>query len=224
MGSQIMKQTLIIILLLSVISCENSTEPIDVTIVNQNWSKRNLDVITFRNGDTILRANSLNEWNAAYDSERPAYCYYKFDSAYGVKYGKLYNYFAISDSRNIAPLGYRKPTKSDWNRLIYNIVGDSVNGYQTIGTHLYIDSVWNSGGNDKGSSAFNLQPSGYYDPKLGFKGLDPSYRFASRWWVDDNGYLLIYSLDANASYNNIITILDRVPKGGYSIRCIKEQQ
>jgi len=212
---------LTLLLLICFCSCENSTEPIDIAISNQSWSKRNLDVIAFRNGDTILNAKSIKEWDDAFNSEQPAWCYYKFDSKYGPKHGRLYNYFAIKDDREIAPVGYRKPTRSDWNRLIQNILGDSINGYGSIGASIYLDSLWNTSGNGDNSSGFNLLPSGYYEPKSGFKGLDPSYRYAARWWVDDKGYLLVYSLDANIS-NNAISILDRVPKGGYSIRCIKE--
>ena len=51
-----------------------------VTIGKQVWMQRNLDVFTFRNGDSIPQAASDSAWMAAAENETPAWCYYNNDS------------------------------------------------------------------------------------------------------------------------------------------------
>ena len=62
-----------------------------VTIGNQIWSTKNLDVTTFRNGDLILEAKTKEEWLRASHDGIPAYCYYENNPLNKEKYGLLYN-------------------------------------------------------------------------------------------------------------------------------------
>jgi len=89
-----------------------------VTIGTQTWMQRNLDVVTFRNGDTIPQAATDSAWMAAAENETPAWCYYNNDPANGAVYGRLYNWFALKDSRGLAPLGWHLPSDQEWNLLI----------------------------------------------------------------------------------------------------------
>ena len=52
----------------------------DIKIGAQVWMTRNLDVSTFRNGDTIFEAKSKEDWVKAGESKRPAFCYFRFNS------------------------------------------------------------------------------------------------------------------------------------------------
>lgn len=61
------------------------------SIGTQLWMSKNLDVLTFRNGDTIPHAKSMKEWKKARRKGEAAWCYYGNDSTNGEKYGKLYN-------------------------------------------------------------------------------------------------------------------------------------
>lgn len=45
-----------------------------------------------------------------------------------LKYGFLYNFLAITDPRNIAPVGFRVPTLSDWQTLFTTLGGTTVAG------------------------------------------------------------------------------------------------
>ena len=74
-----------------------------VTIGDQVWSTKNLDVATFRNGDSIPQAITKKEWKEARKKQQPAWCYFENDPANGEKYGKLYNWYAVNDSRGLAP-------------------------------------------------------------------------------------------------------------------------
>lgn len=90
---------------------------LSIKIGNQIWSHKNYDRVSFRNGDKIKEIKSKEEWLKAGFKEEPAWCYFDFDST-NASLGKLYNYFAISDKRNIAPEGWKVPTLHDYYTLI----------------------------------------------------------------------------------------------------------
>jgi hypothetical protein len=82
-----------------------------------NWTTKNLDVDTFRNGDIIPEAKTDEEWELAIHIKKPAWCYYENDPENGKKYGRLYNKFAVMDPRGLAPDGYHIPNDSEWTAL-----------------------------------------------------------------------------------------------------------
>lgn len=88
-----------------------------VLIGTQEWMLRNLDVCTFRNGDPIPEIQDAREWERAGVEGRPAWCYYDGDPENGKFYGRLYNWYAVSDSRGIAPIGWHIPSVADWVNL-----------------------------------------------------------------------------------------------------------
>lgn len=81
------------------------------------WMKNNLNVERFRNGDIIFEAKTDEEWKRAGELGIPAWCYYKNDNDIGRINGKLYNWFAVNDPRELAPEGWRVPSKQDWLEL-----------------------------------------------------------------------------------------------------------
>jgi uncharacterized protein (TIGR02145 family) len=99
-----------------------------VTIGNQIWMTENLNVDRFRNGDLITEAKTVKEWVQAGENKQPAWCYYENNSTIGAKYGKLYNWFAISDPRGLAPDGWSIPSFNDWTQLSLSLGGDEKAG------------------------------------------------------------------------------------------------
>src|SRR5664280_2419035 len=99
-----------------------------VAIGTQRWEVANLNVSTFRNGDSIPEARSNKEWVAAGESGKPAWCYYNNNPAIGLKYGKLYNWYAVSDPRGLAPVGWTLASDDDWARLISYLGGQGAAG------------------------------------------------------------------------------------------------
>jgi uncharacterized protein (TIGR02145 family) len=90
---------------------------VSVKIGVQVWSVKNYDADSFSNGEKINQVTSKEEWFKAGYRGEPAWCFYNFDEQYE-SLGKLYNYYAISDSRNLAPEGWRVPKFEDYFQLI----------------------------------------------------------------------------------------------------------
>ena len=87
-----------------------------VLIGSQVWSAQNLSVSSYRNGDIIPQITNTAQWANATTG---AWCWYNNDSVtYAAKYGKLYNWYAVNDSRGLAPVGWHVPSESDWNKLV----------------------------------------------------------------------------------------------------------
>lgn len=85
----------------------------EVRIGSQVWTTTNLNVVTFRNGDTIPEAKSEKDWETAGYNKQPAWCYNENNAGYGVKYGKLYNWYAVNDPRGLAPNGWHIPSDAE---------------------------------------------------------------------------------------------------------------
>lgn len=68
------------------------------------------------------------------------------------KYGLLYNFPAVVDSRNIAPVGYHVPTKSEFETL-KTFIGASVSGTKLKESGTTYWNYGNTGTNDYGFNA-----------------------------------------------------------------------
>lgn len=106
-------------------SGSSSSNISSVVIGSQTWAVANLDVTAFRNGDAIAEVKTDAEWEKAYEDKKPAWCYYNNDPSNGSSYGKLYNWWAVTDKRGLSPSGWRIPLKSDWQKLGSQIGGSS---------------------------------------------------------------------------------------------------
>ena len=79
---------------------------------NQIWTK-NLGVIADGLGKEIKLAKNQNELNSFYHDTVPAYCFYDFDENNDLKYGKLYNFWALKLISSNTPKGWRIATQKD---------------------------------------------------------------------------------------------------------------
>jgi len=85
-----------------------------VKIGNQWWMAENLKVTHYRNGDAIPNVTDATEWS---NLTTGAYCNYDNDEGHVDTYGRLYDWYSVNDSRNIAPEGWHVPTDEEWKEL-----------------------------------------------------------------------------------------------------------
>jgi len=83
------------------------------TIGTQVWMVDNLKTTHYRDGSSI--ENFTGDW---YSITSGAYCDYNDDPSNSAVYGRLYNWYAVNDSRNLAPEGYHVATGDDWAALL----------------------------------------------------------------------------------------------------------
>ncbi|MBW8202023.1 fibrobacter succinogenes major paralogous domain-containing protein [Flagellimonas abyssi] len=84
-----------------------------LVINGEEWSAKNLNVSRYRNGDVIPQVQDATEWE---NLTSGAWCYYGNDSN-NEPSGKLYNWYAVNDSRGLAPQGWHIPSDSEWENL-----------------------------------------------------------------------------------------------------------
>jgi uncharacterized protein (TIGR02145 family) len=185
-----------------------------VTIGNQIWMKRNLDVDKYRNGDLIPQVQDPTAWGKLTTG---AWCYYGNDVARGTIYGKLYNWYAVKDSRGLAPQGYHIPSDPDWVTLIITNSG----GVTTAGgilkeagtTHWVVPNT-----DATNSSGFTALPGGQRD----FSGSFNNLGVGSFWWssteidAEKGSTISLYYGDSAVR----VMVPNKVY--GFSVRCLKD--
>jgi uncharacterized protein (TIGR02145 family) len=192
-----------------------------IKIGNQEWMTRNLDVDRFRNGDLIPHVESDEEWKKAGENGQPAWCYYDNDPKNGKKYGKLYNWYAVNDSRGLAPEGYHVPTDQEW-AIFEEFLGENSPGYKMKSVAGW--NSWDDGdgelqnGNGDNSSGFNGLPGGYRSYDGSFDNIRDS---AFLWSATENDYYDVWYLGLD-DFNGSV---DRYYYGkslGASVRCLRD--
>ncbi len=184
-----------------------------VTIGTQVWTSKNLDVSTFRNGEPIPQAKTDEEWKAAGNNQKPAWCYYDNDASNGTKYGKLYNWYAVNDPRGLAPNGFHIPTEKEWTQLT-----DYLGGESGAGTKMKSTSGWNNNGNGTNSSGFSGRPGGGRD----FNGIFFNIVDFGYWWSSASN-ALDFAWGHYLSYDNGDVYRNNgYMENGVSVRCLKD--
>jgi uncharacterized protein (TIGR02145 family) len=206
------------------IKAQLNTSGSEVTIGNQIWMTKNLNVDTFRNGDTIPEAKSAEEWVKAIRSKQPAWCYYNNDSSNGEKYGKLYNWYAVNDKRGLAPNGWHVSSDEEWTQLT-----DNIGGMKSAAVKMKAEEGWadvkfgakgNEGyytGNGNNKFYFSALPGGSRSNNGDFSGVGES----GFWWTSTSG-------TSSNAWNRSIFCFDELLRHfsmkdyGYSVRCLKD--
>lgn len=185
-----------------------------VTICNQTWMLKNLDVSTYRNGDPIPQVTNDAQWASLTTG---AWCWYNNDSAtYAALYGKLYNWYAVNDPRGLAPSGWHIPTREEWTELADCLGGSGVAGgaMKEAGyAHWFYP---NTGATN--SSGFTGLPAGFRystDGKFGGLGTE-TYWWSTTPCCPDNTWICYLSFYVP---NHVIT--NSPHRNGISVRCIK---
>ena len=196
----------------------------NVTICNQVWATKNLDVTTYSDGTVIPQVTDPTAWN---NVDTGAWCYYNNDQANGAIYGKLYNWFAVVGiydaaslanatlRKKLAPTGWHVPTDSEWTTLTDCLGGQAVAGgkMKETGTAHWISNLYATN-----SSGFTSLPGGFRNyngtfDHIGYHGnwLSSSEQNTSNVWmissVNDNSY-------AGSSYC--------LKRNGLSVRCLRD--
>jgi uncharacterized protein (TIGR02145 family) len=86
-----------------------------IVIGTQEWMAENLKTTIYSNGNAIANAIANAQWQ---NLTTGAWCSFDNESQFDCPYGKLYNWYAVADSRNVCPTGWHVPTDAEWSVLI----------------------------------------------------------------------------------------------------------
>ena len=165
-----------------------------VKIGNQVWMAENLNTGTFRNSEAIPQAVTTAEWIKAGKEGKPAWCYYENHPENGEKYGRLYNWFAVTDPRGLAPEGWHIASDTEWRETT-----DYLGGEDAAGTKLKKESGWVINGNGTNESGFSGLPGGSRNLNGNFSNMGN----IGYWWTstEENEELAWYRvIDKNPYY------------------------
>ncbi len=184
-----------------------------VIINNQNWMSENLNVSHFSNGDIIPQVQDLNKWNRL---KTPAWCYYENNSGEGKTYGKLYNWYAITDPRGLAPQGWYIPSENEFKLLSDYLGGDVVSGLKLKSSTGW-KSYFGSNGNGDNQSGFNGIAAGHTSI-MGCVNLYYMTGFWSSSIQSDFNSPLYFGLSGDG--NSLLKGFGE-KESGFSVRCLK---
>lgn len=205
-----------------------------VTIGNQIWSTKNLDVTTFRNGDPIREAKTKEEWVKAGESKQPVWCYFKFSINNNSKYGKFYNGYALKDPRGLAPEGWHIPSNDEWLSLL-NSTGvkfiekydNSLKEFVGDGNSQFRSTMgWDENLNGTNKTGLNITPGGYIDDLGIFFELHKS---DAELWSSNLDIIIIPVTESRIPsaygmsfyFNGELSLRARWLTNGLNVRCIK---
>jgi uncharacterized protein (TIGR02145 family) len=177
----------------------------------------NLKTSKYSDGTTIPNITDNIQWSKLTTG---AWSFYNNDAANNTKYGKLYNWYAVSPTtngnKNICPTGWHVPTDAEWTILTDYLGGVSVAGgkMKEVGNTNWI------GGNigATNTSLFTGLPGGsrssngyyYYIGEKGYWWSSAEYNSYYAWFHNLSYFdWAAYSNSSNKSY-------------GLSIRCIRD--
>ena len=201
-----------------------------VKIGTQTWMAENLQSIHYRNGDAIPNVTNNTEWTNLHSA---AWCDYNNDAAYGIKYGHLYSYNAVADTRNLAPPGWHIPSDAEWTILgdyVTTHVATSISPAKALaGTYDWASSSINGAVGRvltlNNSTGFNALPSGY---RIGVNGTffwGGVGGKSAQWWTSSlehnlNGTILPVHRTIYSDSNTFSSSNDNGQ--GYAVRCVKD--
>jgi uncharacterized protein (TIGR02145 family) len=167
------------------------------------WMAENLRTSKFSGGQDIPNITNDDTWGKLTTS---AWSYYDNNPSFNIPHGKLYNFFAVLDYRNICPTGWHVSTDEDWRELevflgmsveesFFDSFYEKARGIKSnAGGKLKSTSGWFENGNGPDLIGFNAKPSGSRYVVAGFFPNTWDVSFSS---MNKNAYFWTLSFDNN---------------------------
>jgi uncharacterized protein (TIGR02145 family) len=185
-----------------------------VTIGAQTWMAENLRTTKYNNGEPIINVTDDVTWSSLTNG---AYCWYNNSPANKDTWGALYNWYAVSDNRNIAPIGWHVPTDEEWNTLVLYLGGNLVAGGKLKETGTIHWSSPNTAATN--TFGFTAIPAGGRGGQTAIFG---GINLASNYWTNSqiNTGTAWYRA---VHYDNASVLHDPFEKYfGFSVRCVRD--
>jgi len=183
-----------------------------IEIGNQCWTKENLKTTKYADGSVIPNVTDSLLWQ---ELTYGAWANYENSAGNDSVYGKLYNWYTVTDPRNICPAGWHVPSDAEWTTLT-----DFLGGESFAGGKMKTTTGWQAPNTvATNESGFSGLPGGNRGPNT-----SPfvSVGYSGNWWSsseDDTGfvwYRYLYYSSGNVSRSSSNQL------NGFSIRCLRD--
>ena len=199
-----------------------------VQIGTQQWMAENLKTSKYNDGSIIPNVSDSAQWS---NLGTGAWCFYENKTENNAKFGKLYNWYAVSSTtngnKNICPVGWHVPKDKEWTDLFNYLGGDTLVG----GKMKEIDTMnWlapNLGATN--TSLFTALPGGI---RLNDNDNTSNWFLAVKefgvWWSDSevdlnsSNFTYLNWEDSKLYISNNSNEQAIHKKSGFSIRCLKD--
>jgi len=191
-----------------------------ITLGTQVWMVENLKTTKFRDGAAIPNITDNTAWM---NTTSEAYCDYNNILANSAEYGRLYNLYAVKNSRGLAPAGWHVPNYAEWNTLFRYLGGAGVaSGRMKEAGFAHWDSPNTGADNTSGLTALG---SGYRTTSGPYYSLKRRALFWSSLSSIQATSLNIHAIILEYEYNRWLQQdggFGGTSSFGYSVRCIKD--
>ena len=188
-----------------------------VYIGTQQWMAENLKVSKYNDGTTIPNVEDNTKWSKLTSG---AWSHYNNDAANNAKYGKLYNWYAVSPTtngnKNVCPTGWHVPTDAEWTVLTDYLGGESVAGgkMKELGT-----TSWKSPNKHATNmSLFTGIPGGARSSDGRYGAID----LGANWWSSTENNSTNAWYRGLGSFSGSAGSYDDSKMVGCSVRCLKD--
>ena len=198
-----------------------------VQIGTQLWMEENLKTTHYRDGSAIPNVADSAAWGTLTSG---AYCNYHNDTDEGDYYGRLYNFYAVADARNICPVGWHVASNMEWN-IMEKFLDPTVDTTAWMGRGkiigrilkegcntrwLYLDTT--SGWNCVGFTALCTN----FRNNTGAWSLAPNNDHDDAFWTSTSyNTTTAWGLSLRWCFGDIYAIPLINKRSGSSVRCIK---
>ncbi|MBT3252174.1 MAG: hypothetical protein HN729_09955 [Candidatus Marinimicrobia bacterium] len=197
-----------------------------VKIGNQIWMAENLKASHYMNGDSIYLELRNDQWS---NLKTGAFCYYDNDPENIENFGYLYNWYVVSDERQVCPENWHIPTEMEFEELEGYLGMDAIDiqkfgwrgndqGGKLKDENTFLWDPPNVGATNE--SGFSAIPGGFRRRRSGaYEGInDGCYIWSSTDYIFDEVSHRVLSYFTSNIYHSGIH-----KSNGMSIRCIQDK-
>jgi uncharacterized protein (TIGR02145 family) len=205
-----------------------------VRIGSQIWMAENLRTTKFRNGDLIGTTTPATLDITGETSPKYQWAYNGNESNV-TTYGRLYTWYAVTDTRNVCPTGWHMPSDGEWTTLENFLIANMYNYDGTTTGNKYAKSLASTSGwtvtsttgavgntdypGKRNATGFTALPGGYRD-------IDGTFGYivsSGIWWsATESDATTAWSSCLDYSDINVTRYSDTSEKCGFSVRCVRD--
>jgi uncharacterized protein (TIGR02145 family) len=181
----------------------------------QTWMAENLKTTKYLNGD-LIGTTTPASLNISGETTPKYQWAYNGNEANVTTYGRLYTWYAVTDSRNVCPTGWHVPDNNDWTAL-----GTFLGGLNIAGGKLKEASTthWTT------PNAGATNETGFTALPGGLRSYNGAYMFVgiNGFWWSSTEYSSTNALNWDMDYRFIGLFWNyNLKPYGFSVRCVRD--